>query len=70
MPVARPPCLSRCGTSFEVRVVSEAFAGQGRLARHKAVQAAVKHLMPEIHALSIKATKTPEEEAAAAAAGA
>lgn len=60
--------LCRCGTSFEVHVVSAAFAGKRVLERHKLVNAALSQLMGDIHALSIKKTKTPEEEAAAAAA--
>lgn len=61
------PC-HRCGTSYEVRLVSAAFAGKRLLERHKLVNAALAELMPDIHALSIKKAKTPEEEEAAAAA--
>ena len=46
---------------FNVEVVSEAFAGLGPLARHRAVFAAVGDLMEtDIHALSIRAM-TPGE---------
>jgi len=62
------PLPTGCGTSFEVRVVSAAFAGKRLLERHKLVNAALADLMPDIHALSIKKAKTPEEEAAAGAA--
>ena len=41
---------------FSVEIVSERFAGLGRLARQRAVNAALGELMRErIHALSIKA---------------
>jgi BolA family transcriptional regulator, general stress-responsive regulator len=46
---------------FNVTIVSEQFAGQKPLARHRLVYQAVDNLMPsEIHALSIQAM-TPEE---------
>lgn len=46
---------------FRVDVVSEAFAGLGPLARHRAVYAALGELMQtDIHALSIRA-RTPAE---------
>ena len=46
---------------FSVDVVSEAFAGLGPIARHRAVYAAVGELMTtDIHALSIRA-RTPSE---------
>jgi BolA protein len=48
---------------FSVDVVSEAFAGLGPLARHRAVYAAVGELMAtDIHALAIRA-RTPAEAA-------
>lgn len=48
---------------FNVDVVSDAFAGIGPLARHRAVYAAVGELMTtDIHALSIRA-RTPQEAA-------
>ena len=46
---------------FSADVVSEAFAGLGPIARHRAVYAAVGELMTtDIHALSIRA-RTPSE---------
>ena len=46
---------------YAVVVVSERFAGLGRVARHRAVYEAVGDLIPgEIHALAIR-TYTPEE---------
>ncbi|PNS08220.1 BolA family protein [Solilutibacter silvestris] len=46
---------------FKVRVVSGVFAGQGLLARHRAVYDALGTLMQtDIHALQIEA-KTPQE---------
>ena len=48
---------------FRVDVVSEAFAGLGPIARHRAIYAAVGELMTtDIHALSIRA-RTPSEAA-------
>jgi BolA protein len=47
---------------FRVRIVSPRFAGMNRLARHRAVYAAVAELLAtEIHALGITAL-TPDEE--------
>ena len=52
---------------FNVTIVSEQFAGQATLARHRLVYQAVDNLMPsEIHALSIKAL-TPDENTSAKA---
>ena len=49
---------------FAVVVTAEIFAGQGPIARHRAVYAALGELMQtDIHALSIDA-KTPAERAA------
>jgi len=46
---------------FRVDVVSDAFAGLGPIARHRAIYAALGELMTtDIHALSIKA-RTPGE---------
>ncbi|AXK73568.1 BolA family transcriptional regulator [Lysobacter sp. TY2-98] len=46
---------------FKVALVSDRFAGQGPLARHRAVYAALGDLMTtDIHALSIEA-HTPSE---------
>jgi len=48
---------------FRVDVVSEAFAGLGPIARHRAIYAALGELMTtDIHALSIRA-RTPAEAA-------
>lgn len=48
---------------FTVTIVSEKFAGQNAVARHRAVYSALKPLLDEgLHALAIKA-KTPEEAA-------
>jgi len=48
---------------FHVDVVSEAFAGLGPIARHRAIYAALGELMTsDIHALSIRA-RTPTEAA-------
>ncbi|WP_085836161.1 BolA family protein [Aquimixticola soesokkakensis] len=40
-------------THFNLRIVSAAFAGQSRVARHRAVHAALGDLVPQIHALSL-----------------
>jgi BolA protein len=46
---------------FRVRIVSDAFAGQSALARHRAIYAALGDLMQtDIHALAIDA-HSPEE---------
>ena len=55
------------GSKLAVRVVSTEFEGLALLARHRAVNAAVAHLMAGIHALTIKAL-TPTQAAAAVAA--
>ncbi len=50
---------------FRVTVVSEKFAGQTTLARHRMVYKAVDNLMPgEIHALSITAMTRDEHTSA------
>ncbi len=52
---------------FKVTIISNIFAGQATLARHRMVYEAVDNLMPsEIHALSIKAM-TPDEHTSAKA---
>ena len=52
-------------THFEALIVSDAFRGLSRLARHRLVYAALGDRMrAEIHALSMT-TITPEEHAAA-----
>jgi BolA protein len=49
---------------FTVEVVSAAFTGQSRVARQRAVNAALRELLAErVHALAIVA-RTPEEDAA------
>jgi BolA family transcriptional regulator, general stress-responsive regulator len=51
------------GGHFQVVIVSAAFAGQSRLARHRLVYDALRDLMPgSIHALAIVA-HAPEEPA-------
>jgi len=46
---------------FEMRVVSRAFAGKSRVARHQMVYAALGELMREaVHALALQ-TFTPDE---------
>lgn len=53
---------------FTIDIVSNAFAGQAQLARHRAVYAALGEMMSaDIHALSIRAD-TPAERAARATA--
>lgn len=70
-PPPRPALRRRsCGDSFEVWCVSPAFEGKRLLDRHKAVARALAPLMTEIHALSIKQSKTPAEVEKAAAAAA
>lgn len=60
-PNARIGVRSEDGVHFEARIVDEAFAGKGRVARHQAVYAALgKRMGGEIHALSLQ-TLTPEE---------
>ena len=52
------------GQHFEALIVSSAFRGLARLARHRLVYAALGDRMrAEIHALSVT-TQTPEEHAA------
>jgi acid stress-induced BolA-like protein IbaG/YrbA len=52
------------GQHFEAVIVSRAFAGKSRIARHQLVYAALgARMKSEIHALSMK-TLTPEEFAA------
>lgn len=57
--------VSGDGAHFDAVIVSEAFAGKSRVARHQVVYAALGDRMrEEIHALSMK-TYTPEEWATA-----
>jgi len=52
---------AREGRHFTVRVVSAAFRGHTRVARHRLVYDALAHLMPAgIHALAIEA-HSPED---------
>lgn len=49
------------GTHFRVRIVSEAFAGQSRLSRHRAVNALLaEELAAGVHALAIEASAPGE----------
>ncbi len=51
-------------THFRVAIVADAFAGQSRIARHRAVhQALAAELAGRVHALSVDA-RTPDEAAA------
>ena len=57
------------GGHFRVEIVAPAFEGQGRLARHRAVYAALDEMMrADIHALAVRAL-TPSEWARAPEAG-
>ena len=51
------------GRHFFVEVVSSAFDGKNRLARHRLIKDGLKDLMAsdELHALSITAAQTPDE---------
>ncbi|RKP05928.1 bola protein [Thamnocephalis sphaerospora] len=49
-----------CGQNFEVVIVSEMFAGQSTLQRHRLVNNKVKSLISQLHAFSQK-TFTPAE---------
>lgn len=63
LPGAEVLVRSDDGTHFAARLVSERFAGLGRLKRHQLVYAALGTLVGnEIHALSIEAL-TPAEAA-------
>lgn len=53
--------MTGCGDSFEVYIVSDVFEGKRLLERHAIVNEAVGDLMQEIHALSIRKTKTTAE---------
>lgn len=64
MPEATVTVRSPDGSHFEATIVSEAFAGQPTLARHRAVYAALgERVGREIHALSLR-TLTPAEAGA------
>ena len=51
------------GRHFEVEVVSPAFEGKSLIQRHRLVMDAVKEQVAsdELHALSIRSAKTPDE---------
>ncbi|HMV05021.1 MAG TPA: BolA family protein [Accumulibacter sp.] len=54
------------GAHYRLRIVSAAFAGQGSLARHRIVHAALADLLAgRLHALSLT-TLSPEEHSAMA----
>ncbi|MGR3433717.1 MAG: BolA family protein [Shimia sp.] len=42
---------------WRVRIASPAFAGQTRIARHRAVHAALGDVVPRIHALALEITE-------------
>lgn len=51
------------GTHFQVRIVSSAFAGQSKVARHRAVYGVLAaEMQTQIHALALE-TLSPEEAA-------
>ncbi len=51
------------GTHFNILIVSNAFAGQGRIARHRLVHAALgAEFAAGLHALALT-LRTPEEQA-------
>jgi BolA protein len=53
---------AREGRHFAVRIVSPAFAGLPRVARHRLVYDAARPLIAEgIHALAIEEVRTPDE---------
>ncbi len=59
LPDAEVAVQDMTGTSdhFDIKVVSKAFAGLGRIDQHKMVQAALgEHLTTTIHAVQIKTT--------------
>ena len=59
------PGAASGGGHFNVLVVSDRFAGESTLARHRMVYSAVESLMPsEIHALSIQALTSEEHSSA------
>ncbi|MBR6026300.1 MAG: BolA/IbaG family iron-sulfur metabolism protein [Neisseriaceae bacterium] len=51
------------GRHFFMEIVSEAFIGKTRIARHRLIKDKLKHLIAsdELHAISITMAKTPEE---------
>ena len=70
LPDAQVAVESADDTHFAARVISTAFTGRARIARHQLVYGALGELVGrEIHALSIEAL-TPQESAGLADAGA
>lgn len=53
--------IDRCGASFAVSIVSEAFEGKRLLERHRLVNTALSEEMKDIHALSISKALTPKQ---------
>ena len=54
------------GSHFRVRLVSPVLAGRPRLARHRLVYDALRHVIPQgIHALAIEAFAPGDERASA-----
>lgn len=55
--------VSGDGRHFEVSVISPAFAGKSLIQRHRMIMETVKAQVAsdELHALSIKQAKTPDE---------
>lgn len=51
------------GRHFFMEIVSDAFIGKTRIARHRLIKEKLKHLIvsDELHAISITMAKTPEE---------
>ncbi len=56
--------VSGDGRHFEVEVVSPAFEGKSLIQRHRMIMDTVKAQVAsdELHALSIKSARTPEED--------
>jgi len=50
-----------CGASFVVSVVSPKFEGMKLLARHRAINAALKEEISQIHALQIAKCDIPDK---------
>ena len=57
-----------CGSSFEVRIVSDVFEGKTRLERHRMAMGALEAELEkgQIHALALKQLHTPSQASAAA----
>lgn len=66
LPEAQVTVRSPDGTHFEAEVVSERFAGQRTLQRHRVVYEALGRLVgAEIHALSLRTLTSEERDAQA-----